>query len=38
MPMCGLLFLQNESHCYYHGHVRGDSESTVALSTCAGLR
>ncbi|XP_016775079.3 disintegrin and metalloproteinase domain-containing protein 12 [Pan troglodytes] len=25
-------------HCYYHGHVRGYSDSAVSLSTCSGLR
>ncbi|KAJ8290059.1 hypothetical protein GJAV_G00008260 [Gymnothorax javanicus] len=25
-------------HCYYHGSVRGFSQSRVALSTCSGLR
>ncbi|KAJ8386505.1 hypothetical protein AAFF_G00169750 [Aldrovandia affinis] len=25
-------------HCYYHGSVRGFPRSTVALSTCSGLR
>ncbi|XP_017393386.1 disintegrin and metalloproteinase domain-containing protein 12 [Cebus imitator] len=25
-------------HCYYHGHVRGYSDSVVSLSTCSGLR
>ena len=24
-------------HCYYHGHVAGDPQSWVALSTCHGL-
>ncbi|XP_060104443.1 disintegrin and metalloproteinase domain-containing protein 22 isoform X7 [Heteronotia binoei] len=24
-------------HCYYHGHLRGNPESFVALSTCHGL-
>ncbi|XP_043911038.1 disintegrin and metalloproteinase domain-containing protein 11 isoform X2 [Protopterus annectens] len=24
-------------HCYYHGKVRGDAESIVAVSTCQGL-
>ncbi|XP_008321204.1 disintegrin and metalloproteinase domain-containing protein 15 isoform X2 [Cynoglossus semilaevis] len=27
-----------ETHCYYHGSVRGFPESRAALSTCAGLR
>ncbi|KAK3094656.1 hypothetical protein FSP39_004580 [Pinctada imbricata] len=26
------------SHCYYHGHVRGDVHSMVAVSTCDGIR
>jgi hypothetical protein len=26
-----------KSHCYYHGKVRGDEHSLVALSTCDGL-
>uniref|UniRef100_A0A8I5N0A8 ADAM metallopeptidase domain 12 n=1 Tax=Papio anubis TaxID=9555 RepID=A0A8I5N0A8_PAPAN len=25
-------------HCYYHGHVRGYSDSAVSVSTCSGLR
>ncbi|XP_055101735.1 disintegrin and metalloproteinase domain-containing protein 12 isoform X2 [Symphalangus syndactylus] len=25
-------------HCYYHGRVRGYSDSAVSLSTCSGLR
>ncbi|XP_069867501.1 disintegrin and metalloproteinase domain-containing protein 12 [Dipodomys merriami] len=25
-------------HCYYHGHVQGDADSTVSLSICSGLR
>ncbi|XP_063781469.1 disintegrin and metalloproteinase domain-containing protein 33-like [Pseudophryne corroboree] len=24
-------------HCYYHGHVRGNEESSVVLSTCLGI-
>ncbi|XP_071386172.1 disintegrin and metalloproteinase domain-containing protein 33-like, partial [Centroberyx affinis] len=24
-------------HCFYHGHVRGHTESWVALSTCSGV-
>lgn len=26
------------THCFYHGTVRGEAESRVALSTCSGLR
>ncbi|NWZ69927.1 ADAM9 protein, partial [Acrocephalus arundinaceus] len=29
---------KNETHCYYHGTVEGIADSTVALSTCDGLR
>jgi len=25
-------------HCYYHGHVNGDSNSQVTMSTCNGLQ
>nr|XP_015199305.1 PREDICTED: disintegrin and metalloproteinase domain-containing protein 33-like [Lepisosteus oculatus] len=25
-------------HCFYHGHVRGHTDSWVALSTCTGFR
>ncbi|XP_053314027.1 disintegrin and metalloproteinase domain-containing protein 33-like [Spea bombifrons] len=25
------------AHCYYHGRVRGQRDSSVALSTCAGI-
>ncbi|XP_036078250.1 disintegrin and metalloproteinase domain-containing protein 12 isoform X2 [Rousettus aegyptiacus] len=25
-------------HCFYHGHVHGDSGSAVSLSACSGLR
>lgn len=27
-----------QTHCYYHGSVRGFPQSRVALSTCSGLR
>uniref|UniRef100_A0A4W4H401 ADAM metallopeptidase domain 19b n=1 Tax=Electrophorus electricus TaxID=8005 RepID=A0A4W4H401_ELEEL len=27
-----------QEHCYYHGAVRGIEDSSVVLSTCAGLR
>jgi disintegrin/metalloproteinase domain-containing protein 19 len=27
-----------EAHCFFHGQVRGDQTSSVALSVCAGLR
>ncbi|KAF4787796.1 hypothetical protein TURU_167707 [Turdus rufiventris] len=29
---------KNETHCYYHGTVEGIAGSTLALSTCDGLR
>ncbi|XP_057885374.1 disintegrin and metalloproteinase domain-containing protein 9-like [Melospiza georgiana] len=29
---------KNETHCYYHGTVEGIADSTLALSTCDGLR
>ncbi|XP_056610820.1 disintegrin and metalloproteinase domain-containing protein 23 isoform X1 [Triplophysa dalaica] len=29
--------LKGGEHCYYHGQIRGNEESTVALSTCNGL-
>uniref|UniRef100_U3JQP2 ADAM metallopeptidase domain 9 n=1 Tax=Ficedula albicollis TaxID=59894 RepID=U3JQP2_FICAL len=29
---------KNETHCYYHGTVEGLADSTLALSTCDGLR
>ncbi|NXG24740.1 ADAM9 protein, partial [Grallaria varia] len=29
---------KTETHCYYHGIVEGIADSTVALSTCDGLR
>ncbi|XP_063313611.1 disintegrin and metalloproteinase domain-containing protein 33-like [Pelobates fuscus] len=25
-------------HCYYHGQIQGHQESSVAISTCAGIR
>uniref|UniRef100_A0A4W3JQB9 ADAM metallopeptidase domain 22 n=1 Tax=Callorhinchus milii TaxID=7868 RepID=A0A4W3JQB9_CALMI len=28
---------QGGEHCYYHGIIRGNAESSVALSTCHGL-
>ncbi|KAL6480487.1 hypothetical protein MHYP_G00115200 [Metynnis hypsauchen] len=28
----------NRDHCYYHGAVKGVPDSSVVLSTCAGLR
>uniref|UniRef100_A0A3B5MMW9 ADAM metallopeptidase domain 23 n=1 Tax=Xiphophorus couchianus TaxID=32473 RepID=A0A3B5MMW9_9TELE len=31
------LTLNGGEHCYYHGQVRGSSNSHVALSTCNGL-
>ncbi|MEQ2178926.1 hypothetical protein GOODEAATRI_019227 [Goodea atripinnis] len=27
-----------EDHCYYHGKIVNDSESSVSISTCHGLR
>uniref|UniRef100_A0A8D0DWP1 ADAM metallopeptidase domain 19 n=1 Tax=Salvator merianae TaxID=96440 RepID=A0A8D0DWP1_SALMN len=30
--------LNNTDHCFYHGTVRGTENSSVALSTCNGLR
>ncbi|XP_078455641.1 disintegrin and metalloproteinase domain-containing protein 9-like [Lampetra planeri] len=30
--------LNYRTHCFYHGTVAGQNESTVALSTCDGLR
>ncbi|XP_072846086.2 disintegrin and metalloproteinase domain-containing protein 19 [Pogona vitticeps] len=30
--------LNNTDHCFYHGVVRGMEDSSVALSTCNGLR
>ncbi|XP_053269653.1 disintegrin and metalloproteinase domain-containing protein 9 [Pleuronectes platessa] len=30
--------LKRHVHCYYHGEVEGYEDSTVALSTCSGLR
>uniref|UniRef100_A0A4W5PDX0 ADAM metallopeptidase domain 28 n=1 Tax=Hucho hucho TaxID=62062 RepID=A0A4W5PDX0_9TELE len=29
---------QDVDHCYYHGTIVNDSESTVSMSTCDGLR
>ncbi|CAB1320018.1 unnamed protein product, partial [Coregonus sp. 'balchen'] len=29
---------QDMDHCYYHGSIVDDSESTVSMSTCNGLR
>ncbi|XP_041079252.1 disintegrin and metalloproteinase domain-containing protein 19-like [Polyodon spathula] len=29
---------QNSEHCFYHGSVRGMEHSSVAMSTCKGLR
>uniref|UniRef100_A0AAQ4QQ23 ADAM metallopeptidase domain 23 n=1 Tax=Gasterosteus aculeatus aculeatus TaxID=481459 RepID=A0AAQ4QQ23_GASAC len=31
------VFPQGGEHCYYHGQVRGNDNSRVALSTCNGL-
>uniref|UniRef100_A0A8C4EPR0 ADAM metallopeptidase domain 23 n=1 Tax=Dicentrarchus labrax TaxID=13489 RepID=A0A8C4EPR0_DICLA len=32
-----VFFPQGGEHCYYHGQVRGNDNSHVALSTCNGL-
>lgn len=32
------FFLQQSSHCFYHGSLRGFQHSIVALSTCDGIR
>ncbi|XP_053319258.1 zinc metalloproteinase-disintegrin-like batroxstatin-2 [Spea bombifrons] len=26
-----------QDHCYYHGHVKNDSDSAASISTCSGL-
>uniref|UniRef100_A0A674EBE5 ADAM metallopeptidase domain 23 n=1 Tax=Salmo trutta TaxID=8032 RepID=A0A674EBE5_SALTR len=31
------VYPQGGEHCYYHGQVRGEDDSNVALSTCNGL-
>ncbi|KAJ6667843.1 hypothetical protein lerEdw1_016164 [Lerista edwardsae] len=33
-----VITLNNTDHCFYHGIVRGMEDSSVALSTCHGLR
>lgn len=30
--------LKSENHCFYHGTVRNVAGSSVALSTCQGMR
>lgn len=35
---CACLCVCVQTHCYYHGSVRGFPQSRVALSTCSGLR
>ncbi|XP_078234807.1 disintegrin and metalloproteinase domain-containing protein 22 isoform X7 [Pogona vitticeps] len=32
-----MVEVKGGEHCYYQGHIRGNSESFVALSTCHGL-
>ncbi|XP_048347076.1 disintegrin and metalloproteinase domain-containing protein 19 isoform X2 [Sphaerodactylus townsendi] len=32
------ITLNHTNHCFYHGVVRGMEDSSVALSTCSGLR
>ncbi|XP_043912667.1 disintegrin and metalloproteinase domain-containing protein 8-like isoform X2 [Protopterus annectens] len=27
-----------QDHCYYHGHIKGIKDSSVSISTCAGIR
>uniref|UniRef100_UPI00358EC2BA disintegrin and metalloproteinase domain-containing protein 9-like isoform X3 n=1 Tax=Myxine glutinosa TaxID=7769 RepID=UPI00358EC2BA len=36
MSVIMIFFFQD--HCYYHGQVEGEPKSTVAFSTCFGLR
>uniref|UniRef100_A0A670J948 ADAM metallopeptidase domain 22 n=1 Tax=Podarcis muralis TaxID=64176 RepID=A0A670J948_PODMU len=33
-----MVEVKGGEHCYYQGHIRGNSESFVALSTCHGLQ
>lgn len=34
----GVIYLQTVEHCYYQGEVKRDGWSSVAVSTCNGIR
>uniref|UniRef100_A0A8D2LCF4 ADAM metallopeptidase domain 28 n=1 Tax=Varanus komodoensis TaxID=61221 RepID=A0A8D2LCF4_VARKO len=36
VPVCSSVSLQD--HCYYGGHIQGDTSSGASISTCRGLR